>query len=109
MAGIRAPDEAGRSRGLPEFYHHGGRALAARDGSGGARKKELIGVTLVVLALAVTAFAPFGSAFVGLAGAKTGDVVPGVRLVKDGFSNLFIVTVDDGVVLNDCGDGSVFD
>lgn len=39
----------------------------------------------------------------GVSEAVDGPVAPGVQLVKDGYTNLFILDLDDGVALIDCG------
>ncbi len=66
--------------------------------------KRIVIIVLVVIAvLGVAGVATVGSAFAGLNESKPGTIVPGVDLVKDGFVNVFLVDVDQGVALIDCG------
>jgi glyoxylase-like metal-dependent hydrolase (beta-lactamase superfamily II) len=66
-------------------------------------KRLLIIVSIVVAVLGVAGVVTVGSAFAGLAESKPGRVAPGVELVKDGFVNVFLIDVDQCVVLIDCG------
>jgi len=60
-------------------------------------------VSIVLVALFGVFFATVGSAFIGLVPAADGPVAPGVQLVRDGYVNAFLIDLDDGVALVDCG------
>lgn len=66
-------------------------------------KRTLLIVGIVFVALFGVFFATVGSAFVGLVPAVDGPVAPGVQLVRDGYVNAYLVDLDDGVALVDCG------
>lgn len=66
-------------------------------------KRVLLIVGIVFVALFGVFFATVGSAFMGLVAAVDGPVAPGVQLVRDGYVNAFLVDLDDGVALVDCG------
>jgi glyoxylase-like metal-dependent hydrolase (beta-lactamase superfamily II) len=66
-------------------------------------KRLVIAALVVLVVLAFAGIATVGSAFAGLTESKPGRVAPGVELVKDGFVNVFLIDVDQGVVLIDCG------
>lgn len=68
-----------------------------------AMKRALLGVVGVVVLLLGAVAALVGSAFVGLEPAAEGPVAPGVQLVRDGYVNAFLVDLDEGVALVDCG------
>lgn len=66
-------------------------------------KRALLAVAVVVVLLAVTFFVVVGRNFVGLVPSADGVVLPGVQAVRDGYVNAFVVDLDDGVALVDCG------
>lgn len=66
-------------------------------------KRLLLVVLSVVVLLGGAAAAVVASAFVGLEPAMDGPVAPGVQLVRDGYVNAFLIELDDGVALVDCG------
>lgn len=66
-------------------------------------KRVLLAVVVVVVLLVAVLFGTVGSAFMGLAPSTDGVVAPGVQAVRDGYVNAFIVDLDQGVALIDCG------
>ncbi|MBL8924307.1 MAG: MBL fold metallo-hydrolase [Myxococcaceae bacterium] len=66
-------------------------------------KRILLTMLAVVVLLVGVAGGLVGSAFVGLQPATDGPVAPGVQLVRDGYVNAFLIDLDDGVALIDCG------
>lgn len=66
-------------------------------------KRALLAVAIVVVALAVVFFLAVGKNFVGLVPSTDGVVLPGVQTVRDGYVNAFLIDLDDGVALVDCG------
>jgi hydroxyacylglutathione hydrolase len=66
-------------------------------------KRALVAVGIALAVLFGAVFAVVGSAFLGLVPSSDGPVAPGVQLVRDGYVNAYLVDLDDGVALIDCG------
>ncbi len=66
-------------------------------------KKALLAVAGVLLVLVVVFFFAVGKNFVGLVPSADGALAPGVQTVRDGYVNVFLVDLDDGVAMVDCG------
>lgn len=66
-------------------------------------KRALLGVFVALVLLFTVFFFAVGKNFLGLVPAKSGQVAPGVRAVLDGYVNAFLIDLDDGVALVDCG------
>ncbi len=66
-------------------------------------RKALLAVAAVLVLLFVLFFLAVGKNFVGLVPSADGVLVPGVQTVRDGYVNAFLIDLDDGVALVDCG------
>lgn len=66
-------------------------------------KRALLIIVAIFVLLFGVFFATVGSAFMGLQAAVDGPVAPGVQLVRDGYVNVFLIDVEGGVAMIDCG------